>query len=101
MAASFGTNFTVINDVQQLFRQDIVCGGPFLHLVTIKRGLKEYVAFLDQSSNQAYIEEVDITEPGVFKQITDDILWYDLYWFIQSKGYFDPSKERKVATSII
>jgi hypothetical protein len=83
---SFGQDFILVNDVQQLLDPKIFKGGPWVHLATVRRGLKEYCAFRPLKGRRAFIEEVDPTEPGLFKQIEDDTEWKDLHSFLLDRG---------------
>lgn len=63
--------------------------GPWTHLATITRGLREYVVLLKRPSlldgeSKIYIEE--ITATGKFLHIEDEQLWKDIVYFATSKG---------------
>lgn len=59
-------------------------GGPWTHLATVNRSLREYVCLLHEPTQKVYIEEISAT--GHFHQIDDDALWQDLLNFLFSKG---------------
>jgi hypothetical protein len=63
---------------------DIFMGGPWTHLATVKRSLREYVCILHDPSQKIYIEEISVT--GKFHSIDDDSLWHELLQFLFSKG---------------
>jgi hypothetical protein len=84
MSKAFGTDFILVNDVRQVFYDSNKV--PWVHLATVKRGLKEYCAFHKPNSNSVYIEEADYKEPGLFKKITDDNEFHDLYKFLMLRG---------------
>lgn len=83
--SAFGFNFVLVNDVQQMLDPKIV-GPGWVHLATVKRGLKEYCAFKHVNHRDTYIEEVDIHHPGIFKKIEDDAEWADVYRFLMDRG---------------
>lgn len=87
MNKAFGTEFVLVNDVRQLLDPKIFTGGPWVHLATVQRGLKEYMAFQKVYTDTVYIEEVDPKEPGLLKQIEDDIEFEDLYRFLLTHGH--------------
>jgi len=65
--------------------QDKFMNGPWVHLATVTRGLREYVILLkNDGSSKIYLEE--ITPTGLFKQIEDEELWKDLLSYSTSKG---------------
>lgn len=75
---------TRINLPEQTFKN-----GPWTHLATITRGLREYVVLLKRPSlldgeSKIYIEE--ITAAGRFLHIEDEQLWKDIVYFATSKG---------------
>jgi len=99
MTKAFGTKFIIVNDVQQIFPAKIFKGGPWLHIATVVRGLKEYCCFKHTPTDRVYLEEVDPTSPLLFKQISDHSEWNDLYLFLQERGVlaYITGKEIKVA----
>lgn len=88
MSKAFGHDFVLVNDVRQLLPVGTFTGGPWVHLATVKRGFKEYMAFNKLGGRQAFIEEVDPKEPGLLKKITDDAEWADIYRFLTEQGCF-------------
>lgn len=97
--SSFGTNFIIVNDIQQQFPTNIFGGGPWLHIATVVRGFKEYCCFKHMPSDVVYIEEVDSTSPTLFKKIKDENEWNDLRCFLEQRGIlaYGVNKEIKVA----
>ena len=87
MNTSFGTEFVLISSVRDpLFNLGLATNGrPYIHLATVKRGLKEYVAYLDEKLNRVWIEQID---PVSLKltQIQDDNEWSDLKDFLYASG---------------
>jgi len=73
-------------------------GGPWTHLATVTRSLKEYVCILHEPTQKIYLEE--ITATGRFVSIEDDSLWNELLQFLFSKGIvgFVKDKELVVGT---
>lgn len=86
MSKAFGHDFVIVSDVRQMLPANKFLGGPWVHLATVTRGLKEYVAFQKLNSIDVYIEEVDPTDPNLFKQIVDDTEYSDLYYFLLTRG---------------
>lgn len=86
MKQAFGHDFVLVNDTRQFLNQQIFKGGPWVHLATVKRGLKEYCAFQRLGSRKVYIEEVDPRDPHLFRKIGDDTEWADLYRFLVDAG---------------
>jgi len=86
MAKAFGTKFIVLNDVRQVLDSKVFKGGPWLHLATVARGLKEYMAFKHYvPGGHIYIEEWD-SSTGQFKEVKSEAEYEDLYKFLFSKG---------------
>ena len=96
MSQTFGTSFVIVSDVQQVLNPAVFGGGPYVHLATVVKGLKEYCAFKHINSNRMYIEEVDPTDRNLFVRIKDDKEWADLYHFLKDAGVLELSKEIKV-----
>lgn len=86
MKKAFGTDFVLVSDIRQLLPIHIFLNGPWIHLATVKRGLKEYMAFNKMGTRITYIEEVDNTHPGLLKKIDDEAEWQDVYKFLLEKG---------------
>ena len=81
--------FKITSKVRVNLPKDIFKNGPWTHLATITRGLREYVVLLKRPSlldgeSKIYIEE--ITATGTFLHIEDEQLWKDLVFFATSKG---------------
>lgn len=88
MSKSFGTNFLLVSDVQ--FQIDPnrtwLGGGPWIHLGTAIRGVKEYMCFKHAVTDAVYIEELDEKEPGLFKAISDPQEREDIEAFFRAAG---------------
>lgn len=69
-------------------------GGPWTHLATVKRSLREYVALLHEPTQKIYLEEISAT--GQFYEIKEDELWSDLLQFLVSKGVLGFTKDMEV-----
>jgi len=69
-------------------------GGPWTHMATVKRSLREYVCLLHESTQKIYIEEISAT--GQIYHIEDDALWSDLINFLFSKGIVAFTKDQEV-----
>lgn len=69
-------------------------GGPWTHMATIKRSLREYVCLLHEPTQKIYIEEISAT--GQMHHIEDDALWSDLLNFLFSKGIVGFVKDQEV-----
>ncbi len=54
----------------------------FLHICSVQRGMREFVCFIDQRTNQCYIEEIT---GGHLDVIKEDSLHSDLSKFIDQK----------------
>lgn len=82
-------DFKVASSARIQLPEDIFKGGPWMHLATITRGLREYVVLLKTPSltdneSKIYIEEISPT--GHFHYIEDEPLWKDLVYFATQKG---------------
>jgi len=78
-------DFKLASRVRINLPEDKFMNGPWVHLATIMRGLKEYVVLLkNDGSSKIYLEE--ITATGRFQQIEDEDLWRDLLAYVTSKG---------------
>lgn len=84
MTKAFGHDFVTINDVRQEFIDSNK--KVWIHLATIQRGFKQYCVFMKPGAKNVYIEEADIKEPGLFKAITDEEEFKDLYLFCLTNG---------------
>ena len=69
-------------------------GGPWTHLATVTRSLREYVCLLHQPTQKIYIEEISPT--GHFHHIEDEELWHDLINFLFSKGIVGFVKDKEI-----
>ena len=99
MSEAFGTKFILVNDIRQILPPKIFGGGPWLHLATVVRGLKEYICIKHQISQKVYIEEVDPTSKFLFKKIEDENEFQDLRRFLEQKAILAVAtgKEIKIA----
>jgi hypothetical protein len=102
MSKAFGTKFIVVNDIRQPLNPQKFAGGPWLHIATVVRGLKEYMCFKhDIPGGATYIEEFD-SSSGQFKRIDSEAEYQDLYQFLWSKGLLleiCKDKETKIAST--
>lgn len=94
MSLAFGHKLIVINDVRQPLTtlSPTPSGRPYMHLVTVKRGFKEYMAYADEQENLTWIEELDPKETFLLKRIEDDNEWNDLRDFLLEGGYLLTAK---------
>tara|TARA_Y100001963_G_C6747110_1_gene432182 strand:- start:24 stop:326 length:303 start_codon:yes stop_codon:yes gene_type:complete len=99
MSKAFGTKFIILNDTQQILNSRVFGGGPWLHIATVVRGLKEYMCFKHTPTDKVYIEEIDGKSPNLFKQISSQSEFDDIKNFLLEKGLltFGIDKEFKVA----
>ena len=58
-------------------------GNRFLHLASISRGLREYMCFIDLSTEKIYVEEIT---GASLSQIKDSELLDELESFLQESG---------------
>lgn len=93
---SFGTNFVIVNDVIQALDPKIFQGGPWTHLATVVRGLKEYMAFKHAVTGRVYIEQVDNKEPGLLKRIESEAEWYDIAQFLADAKLLEVGTRREL-----
>lgn len=77
-------DFTLASSIRIKLPPTQFKGGPWTHLATVNRSLREYVCLLHEPTQKVYIEEISAT--GHFHQIDDDELWQDLLNFLFSKG---------------
>lgn len=68
--------------------------GPWTHLGTAKRSLREYVAILHEPTQKIYLEEIGPT--GQFYEIKENELWVDLLNFFVSKGVLGFTKDSEI-----
>tara|TARA_Y100001938_G_C8031568_1_gene400935 strand:+ start:810 stop:1106 length:297 start_codon:yes stop_codon:yes gene_type:complete len=96
--STFGLGFVIINDICQPAKGIRFVDGPAVHHATIKRGVKEYIVFRQQSSNKFYIEEVERNRVTLaLKKIEDDEEWRDIAAFCKAAGLLDIGRETKYA----
>lgn len=98
---AFGTEFIILNST--------LChlptphrtpdGEPYMHLATIRRGFKEYVAYMDARQQLVWIEEIDPSSSMFFKQIEDDKEWADLKDFLYDAKLLEIGIRREVPVS--
>jgi len=93
---AFGTEFILISDVIQPL-PEIFTGGPWIHLATVKRGFREYVAFKKANSREVWVEIADPTEPGLFKKIEDDQEWIDIVSYLKATQLLEVGKRRELS----
>ena len=108
---AFGTDFIIVNDVVQLLDTKVFQNGPWLHLATVRRGVKEYMAFkkagrtiaegLAAQGDPVFIEEIDPHVVGLNK-IKDDAEWEDVAGFLYHSKLleFGLRKEMKIDSSL-
>jgi len=104
-------DFLIVNDVQQILPPQKFGGGPWIHLATITTPPKsftgkvyparEFICFKHKITHKTYIEEVDLSSPGVIKKITEDSLWRELAEFLTNRSILAAAagKEFKIATT--
>lgn len=87
MSGVFGTKFIITNSARQILNPKIFRGGPWMHLATVVRGFRTYMAFSKANDpSKTYVEIVDEHSPGVFIRIDDDEEWRDVYMFMKNAG---------------
>lgn len=89
MSKALGFKFVLVNDVQQMLDPKVFCGGKFLHLATVKRGVKEYIIFRELTTNKTYLEILNPKSPELFERITDDQEWSGLYHWAKAAGLLE------------
>jgi len=87
-------DFILASKVRTPLPSHIFGGGPWTHLATVKRGLREYVCILHDPSQKIYLEEISVT--GKFHSIEDDSLWNELLQFFFSKGIVGFVKDNEI-----
>lgn len=104
-------DFLIVNDVQQILPAAKFGGGPWIHLATVTipprniggkgYSAREFIALKHKRNHKTYIEEVDLTSPGIIKRIEDDSLWKELAEFLTNRGILAAAagKEYKIATT--
>jgi hypothetical protein len=98
MSKVFGQDFVVVNDVVQQLDTKIFLNGPWVHLATVKRGLREYMAFKHLMGDQAFVEIVDPQEPGLLKRIKDDQEWVDIVSFLKAAKLLEVGGRAEIKT---
>lgn len=63
--------------------------GRWVHLATARKGIREYMCFIDVQTNKCYIEEITGSQ---LEFIHDDELAFDLAKFFEEKGLSDPRR---------
>jgi hypothetical protein len=76
--------FKLITNKQIDLPTDVFMNGPWRHLATVTRGLREFVVLLKISTGDIYLEEISAT--GQFYHIDDSSLWNELCAFCTAKG---------------
>ena len=97
MSINFG-DFKLASNVRISLPQGLFQGGPWTHLATAKRGLREYVCLLHEPTQKVYLEEISAT--GHFHSIDDDSLWQDLLNFFFSKGIIGFVKDKEIVQGV-
>lgn len=92
-------DFKVASKARINLPEETFGGGPWVHLATITRGLREYVVLLKQPSvtdpePKIYLEEISAT--GQFHYIEDEELWRDLLYYATQKGLTSEVAGREV-----
>lgn len=98
MSKAFSTKFILVNDIQQVLDPSRFLGGPWIHIATAVRGMKEYMCFKHSKTGQTYIEEWD-SKVEQLNRIKSDAEFEDISGFFGSLGLLDIriDKEFKVA----
>lgn len=89
--------FKIIDNVRQMLDPKVVYNDCILHIVTVSRGQKRYMAYVDTRTSNLYIEQLDPTFPGLFKVIEDDMEFSDLYFFLKENRYLEIGREHTYA----
>jgi hypothetical protein len=95
---SFGTKFVITNAVYQplLSLSKTPSGRHYVHLATVTRGFKEYMAYLDRDTNDIWIEELDPKEPWLLKAIADDNEWLDIKNFLEEAKLLRVGRDEEI-----
>lgn len=91
-------DFKLASKIRINLPQKTFQGGPWTHMATVKRGLREYVALLHQPTQKIYIEEISVT--GQFYEIEDDSLWSALVNFLVAKGVLGFNKDEEIVQGL-
>ena len=86
--------FKIASNTQIDLPVDLFLGGPWRHLATVMRGLREYVVLLNKSTGNIYLEE--ITATGQIIYIEDESLWMELCAFCTAKAVTSFVKDGEV-----
>ncbi len=84
---------------------DVVCPLPlpkrdkYLHLATVMRGNKEYVAYVDIRKWKVWIEEIRGLNPVSLHKIEDDNEWHDLKDFLYAAQLLEIGSRKEIAIS--
>ncbi len=105
MGKAFGFNFEIINDTQQVLDPAVFQGGPWLHLATVKSGMREYMAFRkvdlrpDNTArfkgDEVWVEILDPHEVAL-RKIEDDSEWEDVTSFLKEAGLLEIGSRREL-----
>jgi|APSaa5957512535_1039671.scaffolds.fasta_scaffold119185_2 hypothetical protein len=87
-------NFILASKIRTPLPINIFQGGPWTHLATVKRGLREYVCLLHDATQKIYLEEISVT--GRFHSIEDDSLWRELLQYLFSNGIVGFVKDQEI-----
>ena len=96
---SFGTNFVIINAVVQELSHPNIGGGRLIHLATVRRGFKEYMAYRPVHNNKVYITEVNPQNPNWFETVADDHEFEDMVKFLQAANRLEIGSRREILTA--
>ncbi len=99
MSKAFGTEFYLINKVYQpltVFNKTPT-GKYYVHLATVGRGLKQYMAYLDRDTNDIWIEEVLSSGLDVLKKIENDNEWTDVYCYLNEAKLLRVGVDEEIA----
>lgn len=105
MNKAFGHEFIIVNDVIQKLDPKVFQNGPWYHIATVRRGLREYMAFArlkSESKNpwkdfhqaEVYIEIIDPHTVALSK-IEDDAEWEDVVRFLQDAKLLEIGNRRE------
>lgn len=97
MTGTSSLGFIILNDVRQTLDTKIFANGPWVHIATVRRKSKEYVAFHHADTNKLYIEQFDPTTES-FLRIDDEIEFNELLYFLHESGLLSMTRDFKVAS---
>lgn len=86
--------FRIASRTQIDLPENLFLGGPWRHLATVIRGLREYVVLLNKSNGNIYLEE--ITATGQIIYIDDQELWQELCAYCTAKAVTSFVKDGEV-----